>query len=156
MFPELPAESAVQGGAFTYDQAVAAGWTPWQIEAAARSGHLVPVVQGVFVLPERTEGLSEVQQHLLAVRGRQLAAEPGWHAGRRSSALLHDLPIIGRPPQEPQLVRDPEGTKAKGHSRNHRIAPLPLEHRELVDGMPTCNRARTVVDIARAESFRNG
>ena len=56
----------------------------------------------------------------------------------------------------PQLVRDPEGTRSKARDRHERIAPLPPDQRTDVAGLVTCTQARVVVDIARAEPFRNG
>lgn len=152
----LPPEAVDQDGVFTFAQATASGWRPWDVERALGAGDLVDLAHGTYAAAQRLVGVEPVPRHLLDVRARQLAVEPGWHAGRRSAALVQGLPIIGGPPGVPQLVRDPDGTRAKGHTRHDRIAPLPAAHREVVGGIATCTVARTVVDIARAEPFRNG
>jgi hypothetical protein len=155
MLPPLPPQAPDQAGVFTFAQAREAGWRPWDVERGVLDGDLVDLAHGSFILASRLADAQEVERHLLAVRAKQLSVEPGWCAGRRSAALVHGVPIIGKPPDVPQLARDPAGTRAKGHSRHDRIAPLPPSHQEVRNGIATCTLARTVVDIARTESFRN-
>lgn len=156
MIPPLPPEATQQAGVFSYAQALAAGWRPWDVERCVRDGVLVDLAHGSFALASRLDDVDAVGLHLLRVRARQLSVEPGWCAGRRSAVLAHGLPLIGTPPDVPQLVRDPAGTRAKARSRHERIAPLPPAHQTEVEGLLTCTAARAVVDVARAELFRNG
>src|SRR5947209_16602181 len=65
------------------------------------------------------------------------------------------LPLIGRPPTVPQLVRDGNQRGANGRDRHARISPLPPADTWEYDEIGMCTPARTVIDIARAESFRN-
>jgi hypothetical protein len=66
------------------------------------------------------------------------------------------LPLIGRPPEHAQLVRDGSQRGAHGRDRDLRVSPLPSADRCEFEGISMCTPARTVIDIARAESFRNG
>jgi very-short-patch-repair endonuclease len=71
-------------------------------------------------------------------------------ASHESAALLHGLPILDLPPYVVATRR--RGAWRGGESRV-RIAPLPAEHIEVVDGLAVTTVARTIVDIARTSSL---
>jgi hypothetical protein len=110
---------------------------------------------GVFVDVELWSQLDARGRHLCRVRGRLLRKSKDWMAGRRSSALVHDLPIIGQPPEVPQLLRGYDGKRPKARSRHERISTLYDGDVADAEGIATSSLARTVCDIARAEEFRN-
>jgi hypothetical protein len=143
-----------QGGAFTAIQAVTCGWTAYGVRRAVDTGAWKRLHPGVLVEQSFLDGLDAKARHLAMLHARLLFRGEGWHAARRSAALVHGLALIGEPPAIPQLVRAKTGPRLRGHVRHERIASLPPEdctHK----GVPVTSLARTVVDVARAESFAN-
>lgn len=153
-FPELPPEAAAQQGRFSFDQARAAGWTPHRLSSAVRHGALRHPAHAVYAAGGMID--DPRMAHAAALREVQLG-RPGSPAGaRRTAAFLHQYAIIGRPPKVPQTLRDAKGTRSHGKERHDRIGSLPGDHVEYVDGLRLTTGARTAIDIARAESVRNG
>lgn len=148
---KLLAFAGTQRGVFTTAQAVAAGVGTSQISALCRSGRWRRLYAGAYVMAEFWEGLTITERHLCLVQARLLVLRPGWFAARRSAAVAHELPMLGALPEHPQLLRDNRERPGRSRSRHERVAPLPLGDR--------CGRvtslARTVVDLAREESFRS-
>jgi hypothetical protein len=155
-FPDVPSEALEQGGPFTFEQALSAGWSSWEVEAALKGDHLTKVTRGVYVLTASLTSCPPKERHVVLLRGRLLGLGAGWCAARRTGAWLLDLPLIGRPPEVPQLLRDLDGSRSKGRNRHERVAALPSDQRCELDGIAICSVARIVVDIARQEVFRNG
>jgi hypothetical protein len=150
---ELPPEAAIQSGRFTYAQARACGWTSRRLARAVRDGVLDHHGYGVYAV--KTTFDDPVLKHAALVREAQLSSRKGWYAARRSSAYLMRLPLIGASPARPQLARDGGQVGAHGRDRHARITPLPPSDTWEYDGHDMCSPARTVIDIARAERFRN-
>ena len=150
----LPPEVARQGGRFTYQQGRASGWTSYRLDRAVRAGLLIETTRGVFAVAVHTA--DPVQTHADLVRDIQLSSRKPWFAARRSAALLMQLPIIGRPPAHAQMVREGYRGGAQGRDRHLRVSPLHPADRWEYAGIAMTTGARTVADIARAESFRNG
>jgi hypothetical protein len=153
---ELPPEAARQGGRFSYQQARAFGLTGHRLTRLLADGVLVRSGHGVYAASGVTATRDLVLAHTVLVHDAQLASTERWYAARRSCALLLGLPLIGRPPSRVQLVRDGSQQGAHGRDRHLRVSPLPSADRWEHKGIAMCTPARTVVDIARAESFRNG
>jgi hypothetical protein len=151
---ELPPEAAHQGGRFSYQQARAFGLTRHRLARLLKQGVLLDAGHGVYAPATATS--DPVRAHANLVHEAQLASTRQWYAARRSAALLMGLPLIGRPPARAQLVRDGSQRGAHGRDRDLRVSPLPSEDRWELEGISLCSPARTVIDIARAESFRNG
>jgi hypothetical protein len=147
---QLPPEAAWQHGRFSYSQARAAGITRRRLARALRRGELVEVGHGVFATTRPTKDLRA------DVVAAQLAGRRSWCAARRTAALIFGLPLIGCAPDVPQLLRDGAGTRARGRDRHARVGRLPAEQCWEYDGIALTSPARTVVDIARGEPFRNG
>lgn len=152
---EFPPEAAVQRGRFSYQQARAFGLTDGRLARAVRDGVLRVVARGVYAIVGLAPG-DEVAAHANEVREAQLGSRQGWYAARRTGAYLLRLPLIGRPPTVVQLARDGGQRGAHGRDRHARITPLPPSDTWEYDGVDMCTPSRIAVDIARAESFRNG
>jgi hypothetical protein len=150
----LTALATAQGGVFTVADAKACGWTHHGVGRAVAHGEWKRLYPGVLVDTGWLESLTPEAQHLVRLRGRLLFRGEGWHAARRTAALVHGLPLIGRPPAVPQLVRDKTSLGLRGHTRHERISTLPVEERSETD-VPSASLARTVADISREECFRN-
>lgn len=146
----LPAESATQGGCFTYRQAQTVGWTYALLSSAVRRHQLHRVRAGVWIESPLWDALDERGRHLTAVRADLLVLPAGWHAGRRSAAVAMQLPLIGALPTVPQLVAEKAG---RATSRHRKVSALPEGHTAVRDGIPITTLARTAIDIARVESF---
>ena len=153
---DLPPEAFSQDGRFTYQQARAFGITHHRLYSAVGNGLLVSPRPGLFAPADGADVVDPVLRHAILVREAQLASKQPWAAARRSAALLMGLPLIGQPPEVPLLLRDGEGSKTHGRDRFARVGPFPSAHRWEYGGVLMSNPARTVVDVARAESFRNG
>lgn len=109
---------------------------------------------GVLIPQARWAALTEVQRHLVTTAALLEAHPDGWYASRRTAALVHGLPLIGKLPARPQLVRDRGAVTDRGSRRTERVTPLPAAHRSLVDDVPVTSLARTVVDVARDASLQ--
>ncbi|MCU1601716.1 MAG: hypothetical protein JWO22_2425 [Frankiales bacterium] len=112
--------------------------------------------RGVFVAEAVWLAADARGQHRLTVSGRLLRKGAAWVAARRSSAVFHDLPLLGKDmPSQPQLLRDGDGGRAKGKNRHERVATLPPEERTEIDCVPVACLSRTANDLGRQESFRS-
>ena len=127
-----------------------------QLDTAVRRGELVRRRRSVYAESRDLVDLDPAAQHFSDVAA-ELRTRPGWLAARRSAALLHQLPIIGRDaPENPQLLGPSGDSKTRPEHRHHQINRVPDDQRTIVDGIPCSSLARTAVDLARNESFRNG
>jgi hypothetical protein len=153
---QLPPEAFQQDGRFTYHQARAAGITHHALYRALKHKVLEQHGHGVFVLADGQVATDPVAAHRFLVRDAQLSAERRrWYAARRSALVLMGIPIIGTTPTRPQLVRDAGDADGHGRDRHARVSTLPAAHRWEFEGVDMTTAARTVVDVARQESFRN-
>lgn len=143
-----------QGGPFTVEQAKACGWSHHAVLREIKEASWLRLHPGVLVDKGWVDSLKPAERHLVLLRGRLMFRDHDWHAARRTAALVHGLPIIGKPPAVPQLVRDKTSLALRGNSRHERISTLP-EHERSHDTVPVTSLARTVTDLAREESFRN-
>lgn len=142
---------------FTTAQAAAHGATGRVIRQMVEAGVWRRLDRGVFVAADVWEAQDPRGRHRLAVAGRLLLKESGWVAARRSSAVFHGLPLLGKEmPEKPQLLRGLDGACVKGKNRHERVATLLPEERTEVGGVAVAGLARTVHDIARQEDFRSG
>lgn len=118
------------------------------------TGLLVEVRPCIYAVHTMTV-TDPVLRHRNAVIESQLGRGPGWAAARRSAAVVMRLPLIGQPPTTPQLARDAGEAQSHGGDRHARVTTLPRQQRVHYDGVLLTSPARSVADIARAESFRN-
>lgn len=151
----LLARSAAQGGAFTTAQAREAGYTRHAIAASVRRKRWRSLGKGVFVERPLWEAMTAEARHLCQLHARLLVLDPAWVAARRTAAVAHGLPLLGKVPGEPQLLRHFTRDVGAASTRHERVAPLPETHVVRVPGPRRTSLARTVVDLAREESFRS-
>jgi hypothetical protein len=138
-------------GAFTTADALSAGWTRYGIRLAPWK----QLTKGAWVTQSRWDAMDDRAQHLCLVQAALLTRGPGWQAARRSAAVAHDLPLLGRLPTVPQLARQPLRRTDRSSSRHHRLSTLPPEHTTVQRGLAVTSLARTVVDLAREESMES-
>jgi len=125
------------------------------------SGRLLAVRRGVYTSAERaaTSAADKERAHALQVAAVLASCDFPAAASHRSAALIHGLDLIGTQGTETVTVtRSPRG----GGSRSLRgrvdvhAAELPLRHLVVRDGIRLTSVARTVVDLTRTCSFRDG
>lgn len=144
---------------FTADQARAAGCSKAEIRRALRNGRWVALRRGVYVEASRLAAVAECAEarHALEVAGLLLALDFDAVAGGTSAARILGFELLGQVAADPVLLTDAPGVK--GTHRNGyllRSAELPGHHRAVRHGVPVTSAARTVVDLARTQSFREG
>lgn len=152
---ELTAVAAGQLGAFRPDQALSAGWSKAAVDAATRSGQWRRLCRGSYVDAGLWEELNASSRHLCHANGRLLVLQSGWHLARRTAALAYGLPMLGKPPVIPQLLRAPTTAAERATSRHERLAALPEAERGLLGGVAVTSMSRVVVDLARTDSMRS-
>ena len=151
---ELTALAAAQGGAFSRAQALAVGCTPAELRAFLRRGWVSPY-RGVYVRRALLGRADPTRRHVTLAAARVLTSSLGPHANRRTAALVHGLPLLGRPPQVPQLVRPPRHPRDRSETATLQVAPLPDPDRTSVGGIPVTSLARTATDVARTSPLRD-
>ncbi|MGZ6804787.1 MAG: type IV toxin-antitoxin system AbiEi family antitoxin domain-containing protein [Nocardioidaceae bacterium] len=152
---QVPEEAHAQGGTFDRAQARAAGWTDSALDHALAAGRLVALRRGQLVVASHLDGLRGAARHEALLHAAIRAQGEGWHAARRSAAVVHRLPMLGPAPATPLLLREHRTRQERSSTRFQRLAALPPEERDLVRGVPVTTLARTVFDIARSEDFRS-
>jgi hypothetical protein len=146
----LIAVSNAQGGVFTAQQAVRAGYSRDEIRARLRSGRWVRQRRGIF----RPSG--EVDERLVRIAAAVLACSRSRAvASHTAAAHLHGLPTLTARWLPELTVAPSSGTTAVKGCLVHRAA-LPPPDRVRARGVPTTSLARTVVDLARAYPFADG
>lgn len=142
-----------QAGLFGRQQALEASTSAGAFERARRAG-LARVAHGVHTA-EDLAVLDRRQRHLLEARALILSLGDEWCLARRTAAVLHGLPLLGRAPAEVQLTRPRTTRRVRSSTRHRHINVLLPSERTVVDELPTTTLARTVFDIARRESRRS-
>lgn len=129
-----------------------------QVRRLVRQGRLVSVRRGVYALASAADadGAPEPALQVAAVLARcdSLVA-----ASHRTAALLHGLDLIGKQPAEAVTVtRSPRGHGSRSLRTGVTVhsAELPARHVIIKDGIRLTSVARTVADLARTGSFREG
>ena len=136
---ELPTSTV-----FSRSQARECGWSNAALSRAAHSSRLTRVRQNQFTVTQPDRLLAAIA----AAR-----AHPASAVSHRSAALLHGLPLYGRPPERPELTVSPRGTGRIRDALVHR-ARLDADDVVMVTGVPVTGIARTIVDLGRSTPLR--
>lgn len=150
----LEATALLQHGAFTRQQALAAGWSAAVIDTCLRNGSWQQLGRGVYAVTAALP-TPQLDRHRLDVAARLLALAPDHVASHRSAALLHGWPVLGSPPLQPLLTRSPRRPSDASSSRFVRVATLADTDIVHVEGLLVTSPAWTVVDVARHEQHRS-
>jgi hypothetical protein len=148
--PGVVALLEAQGG-------VAARWqllehvTLARLRVLVASGRLVAVRHGVYAEADKTLALDPAQRCALEIRAEQLLRRREEVAAGLTAAVVHGLPVLGRPPVVPRLLLPREVGEAPRTDRPR--AWTPVEDVEVVHGVQVTTLARTVVDVARTRPF---
>jgi hypothetical protein len=121
----------------------ALGWSDPAISRAVRSGRLYSVRRGYLARPVA----DPVARHLLAATAAAHAATDG-AVSHRSGLLVHELPLVGARPPQPEVTVPP---RQLGHLAGAHLyrATLPSDAVTTVRGARVTSVARTLIDVAR-------
>lgn len=155
MDEKLAAIAASQGGVFTRQDALDAGFTPRQIRVRCAAEWLV-LRRGVYAVRSFAQALTPEARHVLGAAAVALASRLGLVLSHRTGALAHALPLLGKLPEHPQLTRDARGPDDTSRTPGLHVAALPDTERTTVGGIPVTTLPRTAVDVARSEPLRHG
>ena len=132
----LARRAASQSGLITRTQLLGMGLTAHQVKGCVGSGRLVTLHPGVYLV-----GGAPLTE---AVRLRGATLVTGGLASHRSAAHLLHLIDVG--PSRPEITIGPTGNN-RGPFITHRSADLVRHDTSRVDGVPTTNATRTLVDL---------
>jgi very-short-patch-repair endonuclease len=143
------------------EQLISAGAAPVQVRRLARQGRLQVVRRGVYAPAELAAAAVEdhVKRHAMRLAAVAAASDYPTVGSHQTAAVLHGLDLIGRPSANLVTVtRSPRDHGSRGSRAGVRVhsAELPVRHVVVRDGIRLTSVARTVVDLARTCSFRDG
>jgi len=140
-------------GVMTARELLAAGISPLRIRLLVRRGVLVPVGRGAYVRPT----VANDQGVVLRLAPVLAVTRPGTVGSHHSAALIHGLDLLGREQAALTVTHKPgAGSRTGRPGVNVHVAALPRDHVTVRGGVPVTSVARTVVDLARTSSFREG
>lgn len=145
-----------QGGLFTRQQALLAGYTEREIKALTRPGGVWAVVRhGLYYQRIELEALSARERWLLKDHAAALAADGPVTLSHDSAARALGIDTLDPPSMASHLTRHgPNGSRTNGDLvRHHDRLPLCIER---VGDLVTTSYARTAVDIGRWHGYRHG
>ena len=148
-------------GVMTTAELAAAGVSPGQLHRLVRRGAWFRLAHGVFAPAElvAAEADNPAGEHAVRVAAALAMSRPGAVASHHSAAAIHALELLGRQSGETVALTRPTGTagcRTGGPGIRLHIAALPAGHVVGRRGLPVTSVARTVIDLARASSFRAG
>lgn len=147
----IPDIAAYQRYVFTRADVDDKSGVDWGLE----SGQLSSLSPGVLIATEVLEALKGRALYETRLLAEQLHLGPDWYANRRAAAVVHGLPLLGRPPTQPLHVRDRRNATERSSSRYRHLSGLPPCERTAVKGIRVTTLPRTVFDISRREAFRS-
>jgi hypothetical protein len=131
----------------------------YRVSGLVAQGRLLAVRRGVYALADVAAAGADGREHALQVAAVMASCGFPVVASHRSAALIHGIDMIGKQITQGVMVTRPP----RGHgSRSLRTgvivhsAALPDGHVVVREGIRLTSVARTVVDLARTCSFREG
>jgi hypothetical protein len=150
--PKLAALAAAQGGPFTTAQARAAGYDAREIDRFLRSGAWLRVRRGTYV--ERTAFPDDLAgRHILLLRAVLLSLKPTAAASHVTGAALHKTALLNPDYSLVHITREGISSSRTEAGVCHHDAALPADQLTNIDGVVVTGAARTILDIARTQSF---
>jgi hypothetical protein len=141
---ELRGLASAQGGVLSRAQLDAAGVPPSRLGTPVRPRELVRLRQGVYAEAAVLRDADDARRTALGVAAARLTTGADLVAVGATAALVHGLPVLGRPGR----LRLAE--RKQFRARHHGTGRLVLEAEvEEVHGVPVTSLPRTAVDVAR-------
>lgn len=148
--PESTASSLVRRSA-----AIADGFSDAELAAMVRRRGLVRLQRGAYLPSSAGLPADLVARHRLGVAATVASLRRPGIVSHASAAALHGLPLWGVALARVHLLRCPPAN-GSGSARVHlHVARVHDEELTVVDGILVTDVTRTVVDVARAESFES-
>jgi predicted transcriptional regulator of viral defense system len=149
-------------GIITAAELTSAGFTKSKIDILVERGVLVRANRGVYARLQQVRQLRATEQGQVMLRVAAAAAIVGGDAvgSHADAAAVHGLALLTRPkPNSISVSRPLQAPRTNSSHRSLirlRTSDLPAEDRVLRYGVPVTSVARTVVDLARTTSLREG
>jgi hypothetical protein len=145
----------------TAAELAAAGVSRGQIRRLVRRGVWLRLAHGVFAPAElvAAEAGDRAREHAVQAAAALAGISSVAAVSHHSAAIIHRIEVLGRAPGEIVTLTGPSGSTSRRTCRNGtriHIAALPAGDVVTYRGLPVTSVARTVVDLARACSFRAG
>src|SRR4051812_19187941 len=141
------------GRVFLTDELLAGGLSYDELVRRTRAGELVRLRRGAYI-PQGVQDPADADRRLIEATLYQLSFRAC--VSHQSAALLHGLPV---PIREPGVVTVTRTRRYGGRIDRHvhlRVASLQDSEIIEVSGIRTTSLARTIVDVARSQSFGDG
>jgi hypothetical protein len=126
-----------------------------EVRAGVRSGSLTRLLNGVYVATSDWDGWDSRRRHLAVMHAVVLLRERRLVFSHGSAAVAWGLPLLGDPPAEAHVVANRAGGGRSDDRMVRHCVDVPYETVE-IGGLEVTSLARTVVDLARSESFVGG
>jgi predicted transcriptional regulator of viral defense system len=152
VLPALQFAADRRSGVFTGQEAVAAGYTPEQVQLLVRSGRWKWLRRGVYTTAERFALAADpVARHLLDAAAVLAVLDPGAVLSHGTAARAHGFVVPTGLDAEVRLTDTEQWRRGRGY----RIARAGLDDEEVgvVAGLPVTAAPRTLVDCAREWSL---
>ncbi|HET7019042.1 MAG TPA: type IV toxin-antitoxin system AbiEi family antitoxin domain-containing protein [Streptosporangiaceae bacterium] len=149
-------------GIITTAELAAAGFTKPKIDILVGRGALTRATRGVYARPQQVRQLTATDHGKFMLRVAAATAIAGGDAvgSHADAAAVHGLALLTRPKANSISVSRPlDAPRTKSSHRSLiqlRNSDLPAQDRVIRDGVPVTSVARTVVDLARTTSLREG
>jgi hypothetical protein len=135
--------------------ALADGFSDAELARSVRRRELVRVQRGTYVRSPATLPDDAAARHRLVTAATTAELRRPGFVSHASAAVLHGLPVWGVRLKRVHVLRRPSAG-GSGSARVHlHIARIDDEQLTEVDGIITTDVTRTVVDVARSESFES-
>ena len=133
--------------------ALALGFSDDELAAQVRRGELVRLQRGSYVRTPAQVPIEQSARHRLVVAATIAGLRLTGVVSHASAAALHGLPLWDVRLDRVHVLRRPPAN-GSGSARVHlHIAEVDDGELTVVDGVPVTGMTRTVVDVARSESF---
>jgi predicted transcriptional regulator of viral defense system len=149
-------------GIITATELAQAGLAESKINILVRRGTLTRVTRGLYAKTGQFRQISSTDRGkaVLRVAAAVAIAGPESVGSHADAAAVHSLALLTRPkPDRISVTRPLDAPRTRSSQRRYiqmRISDLPADHRTVRHGVPVTSVARTVIDLARTTSLREG
>jgi predicted transcriptional regulator of viral defense system len=162
MTPDWVPDTGRLAGIITTAELASAGFPKSKIDILVGRGVLTRATRGVYARSEQVRQLMATEHGKIMFRVAAAVAIVGGDAvgSHADAAALHELALLTRPKPKSISVSQSLSERRTRSSQRPLIqlhsSDLPVEHRAVRHGVPVTSVARTVVDLARTTSPREG
>jgi predicted transcriptional regulator of viral defense system len=152
----IPWQAAEQGGAFTAEQALEAGWSRAALSRACAARRLERIRPGVYRRGRDSVDPGQASRNRLLDQALGAALKiPNVVISHHAAAIIHGLPLLNADPARPCLTVRPGRRVAPCGAHLHRVRLMPAQLRQ-VGALDVTSPARTCMDLARHSGLLAG